>query len=147
MINKKGFLTRDFVIAGIFLMGIIAIMILMVQDISGNYNNQDLLDENFASKYDKLSNVTDNVGTILATTKSGSGLSFRGTFDVTFRAAFIAIQLVFATLGLMQGVFTNFTSDFGIPSAISNVLFIVGFSAITVTLVWVWLSSISRGRI
>ncbi len=147
MINKKGYLTRDFVIAGIFLMGVIAIMILMVQGVADNYNRTDLIDEGFSSNYDQLSNVTDNVGTILETTRSGSGLSFKGAFDVTFGAAFTAIQLVFSTLGLMQNVFINFATDFGVPTAIANILFIVGFSIIAVTLIFVWLSSISRGKI
>ncbi len=147
MMNKKGFLTRDFVIAGVFLMGVIAIFILMIQGIAINYNQPDLIDEGFATNYDKLSNVTDSVGTILETTRSGSGLSFKGAFDVTFGAAFTAIQLVFSTLGLMQNVFINFSSDFGVPSQIAGILFIVGFSVITVTLVYVWLSSISRGKI
>lgn len=147
MMNKKGFLTRDFVIAGIFLMGIIAIMALMVQGVADNYSNTDLVDETFSEKYNQLSNVTDSVSTILDTTRSGSGLSFRGAFDVTFGAAFTAIQLVFATLGLMQNVFINFAVDFGVPTAIANIMFIVGFSIITVTLIFVWLSSISRGKI
>ena len=145
--NKRGYLTRDFVIAGIFLMGIIALMVLMVQGIADSYGRTDLVNEDFSSNYDKLSNVTDSVGTILATTRSGSGLSFKGAFDVTFGAAFTAIQLVFSTLGLMQNVFINFASDFGMPTAVANILFIVGFSIITVTLIFVWLSSISRGKI
>ncbi len=147
MMNKKGsWLTRDFVVAGIFLMGVIAIMILMVQGVAQNYDNEDLVDEGFSANYDKLSNVTDNVATILETTRSGSGLSFRGAFDVTFGAAFTAIQLVFSTLGLMQNVFLNFASDFGFPAAITSILFIVGFSIIAVRLIFVWLSSISRGK-
>ncbi len=109
--------------------------------------DQDLVDEDFSRNYNKLSNVTDNVGTILETTRSGSGLSFKGAFDVTFGAAFTAIQLVFSTLGLMQDVFINFASDFSIPSEIANIMFIIGFSAIAVTLIFVWLSSISRGKI
>jgi len=147
MMNKKGYLTRDFVIAGLFLMGVIAIMILMVQGVAENYDRTDLIDEGFSENYDQLANVTDNVEVILETTRSGSGLSFRGAFDVTFGAAFTAIQLVFSTLGLMQNVFINFAFDFGIPTAVSNILFIVGFSIIAVTLIFVWLSSISRGRI
>lgn len=147
MIRKKGFLTRDFVISGIFLMGIIAIMVLMFQGIAINYGRSDLIDNGFNEKYNKLSNITSNVQTMLETTRSGSGLSFKGAFDVTFGAAFTAIQLVFSTLGLLQKLFINFASDFGIPSAVSNIVFIVGFSSIAVTLIYVWLSSISRGKI
>lgn len=128
-------------------MGVIALMILMVQDIATNYNSADLIDEGFAEKYDKLENITENINTIRETTLSGEGLSFRGVFDVTFGAAFTAIQLVFATFGLIQNVFANFASDFGVPTAVSNILFIVVFASITVTLIFVWLSSISRGKI
>ena len=145
--NKKGFLTRDFVISGIFLMGVVAVMILMVQGVAQNYNRTDLIDPSFEANYEKLGNVTKSVDVILNTTRSGSGLSFRGAFDVTFGAAFTAIQLVFSTLGLMQNVFINFAGDFGIPSQVANILFIVGFSILTVTLIFVWLSSISRGKI
>lgn len=147
MMNKKGFLTRDFVIAGILMMGVIAIMILMVQGVADNYGRSDLVDEEFSQNYDKLTNITNSVDTILETTRSGSGLSFRGAFDVTFGAAFTAIQLVFSGLGLLQDVFINFAVDFGVPTAVANIMFIVGFSAITVTLIFVWLSSISRGKI
>jgi len=146
MMNKKGFLTRDFIIAGIFLMGVLAIMVLMVQSVSTNYNNSNLVDSSFSDKYNKLNNITSSVSTILNTTRSGSGLSFIGAFDVTFGAAFTAIQLVFGILTLMQNVFINFALDFGIPSQVGGIMFIIGFSAITVTLIYVWLSSISRGR-
>ncbi len=144
--NKKGFLTRDFVIASIVLMGVIALFIVMVQGFADNYGRQDLVDEDFSATYNRLNNVTSGVSVILETTRSGTGLSFRGAFDVAFGAAFTAIQLVFSTLGLMQNVFINFAADFGIPVAISNILFIVGFSVITTVLIFVWLSSISRGK-
>lgn len=148
MMNKKAFLTRDFLIAGVLMLGVISLMILAVQDVAINYDRQDIIDEDFAANYAQLDNITESVAVILDTTRnSGSGLSFKGAFDVTFGAAFTAIQLVFSTLGLLQNIFINFAVDFGIPTAVSNILFIVGFSSITVTLIFIWLSSISRGKI
>jgi hypothetical protein len=146
-INKKGFLTRDFVIAGIFSMGIIAIMILMVQGVADNYDNPDLVDPDFSKNYDKLENITSDVEVMLNTTRSGSGLSFRGAFDVTFGAAFTAIQLVFGILGLMGGIVENLVVDFDLEREPVILLLIVGTSIIAVTLIFVWLSSISRGKI
>lgn len=147
MIRKKGFLTRDFVIAGIFLMGTIALMILMVQGIATNYNRDDLIDENFAKNYDKLNNVTSPVTVLLDQVNSPEGLSFKGTFDVAFGAAFVGISLIFGTLQLFSSIFVNVLVDFGIPAAVGNVLFIVGFTSLAVTLIYVWLSSISRGKL
>lgn len=147
MMNKKGYLTRDFVIAGIFLMGIIALMVLMIQGVSTNYNNPDLVDSSFSGKYDQLNNITNDVTTMLNTTRSGSGLSFTGAFDVTFGAAFTAIQLVFGILGLLGNVLGNVITDFGLEQAPVAILLIVLTSVIGVTLIFVWLSSISRGKI
>ena len=147
MMNRKGYLTRDFVIAGIFLMGVIALMILMVQGLADNYDRQDLVDETFSGKYNQLENITDDVKTMFDTTRSGSGLSFRGAFDVTFGAAFTVIQLIFGIIGLLSNTFANVLSDFGVPLAVGNLLFVIVFATITVKLVTIWLSSISRGKI
>lgn len=147
MMNKKGFLTRDFVIAGIFLMGIIALMVLMVQDIATNYDNADLVDPTFKEKYDQLGNVTQPVEILLAETISGEGLSFQGAFDVTFGAAFVAINLIFGTLSLLSNVFQNLLTDFGIPKDVATILLTLGFVIVGATLIFVWLSSISRGKL
>lgn len=148
MMNKKGYLTRDFIIAGIFLMGVIAIMVLMVQDLAINYDREDLVDENFKEQYDKLEDVTGPVKTLLAEVSSPEGLSFKGVFDVAFGAAFVGITLIFGIISLFGSVFTNVIIDFTfINSEIGAIAFTIGLSAITVTLIFVWLSSISRGRI
>jgi len=147
MINKKGYLTRDFVIAGIFLMGIISLMILMIQGIAVNYDNADLIDKQFADKYNALENVTSPVSTLLKQTTSGGGLSFKGAFDVAFGAAFVAINLIFGTVSLFSNVFVNVLTDFDVPKQIAGIIFIIGFTVVTATLIFVWLSSISRGKL
>ena len=122
-------------------------MVLMVQGIADSYGNEDLVDESFSDKYDQLNNVTEPVKTLLDETTSGGGLSFKGAFDVTFGAAFVAINLIFGTVQLFSNVFVNVLADFGVPQAVGNILFILGFTAVATTLIFVWLSSISRGRI
>lgn len=145
-INKRGYLTRDFVQAGLLLTGVVAIMVLMVAGIAAEYDNTTIVDPSFSENYDKLSDITDNVEIIRETTTSGEGLSFRGAFDVAFGAAFTGIQLVFSTLTLLGSVVSNFSQDFGVPKAVADLLFTIGLSIITVVLIFVWLSSISRGR-
>lgn len=145
-INKKGYLTRDFVQAGLLLTGIVALFVIMIGGIAAEYDNTDIVSEDFAKHYDKLSDITDNVEVIRETTTSGEGLSFRGAFDVAFGAAFTGIQLVFSTLTLLGSVVSNFSQDFGVPKAVADLLFTIGLSIITVVLIFVWLSSISRGR-
>ena len=147
MMNKKGYLTRDFVIAGIFLMGVIALMVLMVQGVADNYDRQELIDGSFSEKYDQLESITDDVTTMLDTTRSGNGLSFQGAFDVTFGAAFTVIQLVFGILGLLGSVLGNVIVDFGLEERPVAVLLIIITSVLGVTLIFTWLSSISRGKL
>ena len=109
--------------------------------------DEDLLNEDFAAHYDKFTNVTDGVETIKDTTASGEGLSFRGLFDVTFGAAFTAIQLVFCSLGLFGSMSVDVIADFTFLDRTVVSLFFTGvFTIITISLVWVWLSSIARGK-
>ncbi|MCH7525409.1 MAG: hypothetical protein IIC74_10545, partial [Bacteroidetes bacterium] len=94
-----------------------------------------------------LGNFTEPVRILLDETTSGGGLSFKGAFDVAFGAAFVAINLIFGTLTLFSNVFQNVLLDFGVPLAVGNIMFIVGFVTVAVALIFTWLSSISRGKL
>lgn len=148
MIKKRGFLTRHFVVAAIIFGGIIALYVLFVGGTAAENDRDDLVSDSFAIHYDQLTNVTDDVESIRETTLSGEGLSFRGLFDVTFGAAFTAIQLVFSSLALFGDMTANVIADFTFLDARAvKIFFTVATSVVTTILIFVWLSSISRGKI
>ncbi len=145
--QKKAFLTRNFVMAAVLFSGIFALYVLAIFGIADAYGNTDIINQDIISSYDTLVETTDKVELARATTATGEGLGFRGTFDVAFAATFTVIQLVFSTLDLYGVISGSFAGDFGIPTQVAAVFFTVLLSLLTIQIVWNWLSSISRGKI
>jgi len=144
---KKPFLTRDFVIAGILFSGLIALFVLAIAGIQDEYDSTLLTNEEFASKYDKLTEQTEKIETARSAAAAGEGLSFVGTFDVAFQSTFTVIQMVFSTLNLFGDMTGSFAEDFGFDPTVTRIVFIIGLSILATIITFIWISSISRGRL
>jgi len=147
MISKKPFLTRDFVIAGILFSGLIALWVLAIAGIQDEYDSNLLTNEDFANKYDKLTEQTEKIETSRKAAAAGEGLSFIGTFDVAFQSTFTVIQMVFSTLNLFGEMTGSFAEDFGFDPTVTRITFLIGLAILTTIIVFIWISSISRGKI
>lgn len=147
MINKKPFLTRNFVIAGVLFSGIIALFVLAVAGISDEYDSVLLTNEDFGETYNKLVEQTERIETARAAAATGDGLSFIGTFDVAFQATFTVIQMVFQTLDLFGDITGSFATDFGVDPTVTRITFLIALAILTTLIVFNWISSISRGKI
>ena len=147
MINKKPFLTRNFVIAGVLFSGIIALFVLAVAGISDEYDSVLLTNEDFGETYNKLVEQTERIETARAASATGDGLSFIGTFDVAFQATFTVIQMVFQTLDLFGDITGSFATDFGVDPTVTRITFLIALAILTTLIVFNWISSISRGKI
>lgn len=148
--DKRGWVTRDFVIAGLLFTGIIAMFVLFIAGMSAEYNQPDLVSSSFSSNYNKLEEISNKVEVMRATTATGEGLSLIGAFDIAFTATFTVIQLVFSTLALAGSLPFNIVKDFDLPfinDLVTNTFFILGLAIITTTIIFVWISSVSRGKI
>lgn len=145
--NKKPFLTRDFVIAGLLFSGLIALYVLAIAGIQSEYDSDLLTNEDFAGKYDKLTEQTERIETARKAAAAGEGLSFIGTFDVAFQSTFTVIQMVFSTLNLFGDMTGSFAEDFGFDPTVTTTVFIIALSILTTIIVFIWISSISRGKI
>ena len=145
---KKGYIIRDFVIAGLLFTGIISMFVLFLAGMSAEYNQPDLVSSSFSSNYDKLGEISDKVEIMRSTSAAGEGLSLVGAFDIAFTATFTVIQLVFSTLALAGSLPAKIIVDFTfIDSAVAANFFVLGLAVITTTIVFVWVSSVSRGKL
>lgn len=149
MMNKKGFTTKDFLIAGILFSGIIALMVLAVADFQGNYPDKGpIIDPEFSANYDKLSEQLESIDTIRQTATSGEGLTFRGTFDVTFGSFFTLMALTLDTLDLLGTMYLNIPEDFEfIDRGPLSLLFIIGLSIITVIILLLLINAVGRNKV
>ena len=145
---KKGWVTRDFVIATLLFTGVIAMFVLFIGGLSAEYNQPDLVSSSFSSNYDKLGVISDKVEVMRSTTAAGEGLSLIGAFDIAFTATFTVIQLVFSTLALAGSLPAKIIIDFTfIDSIVAANLFVLGLAVITTSIIFIWVSSVARGKL
>ncbi|MHA1201367.1 MAG: hypothetical protein ACTSQ4_02445 [Candidatus Heimdallarchaeaceae archaeon] len=145
--GKKGLLTRDFIIAYVLFSGVVALFVLAIAGISQEYDTNILTSEDFQENYNKLTESTGGIETARKAASDTGGLSFIGTFDVAFQSTFTFIQMIFSTLDLLGDVTGNFAADFGLDSNVVSIAFQIGLSILTIIIVSIWISSISRGRL
>ncbi len=145
---KKGFLTRDVIIAAMLFSTIVALFILGIAGISDEYDTDIIINEDFSEKYDRLQDLSGKVEIGRNASSSATKLKFLGSFDVVFQSTFTVIQTIFSSLGLIGDVTEEFKSDtFGFDLGVVNIVFISALAILTVVIVFVWISSIARGRI
>lgn len=146
--QKKGFLLRDFVIVGIIFGIVIALYIIMVASMSTNYNNTDIISSDFANHYSKLQSNLNALDTSYSATKGSSGLNLVGTFNVAFNSVFTVIVMVWDGIMIYTGMASNISGDFSFIDQSTVIVFLSGLIAcITAYLIFVWLSSVTRGKI
>ena len=146
--QKKGFLLRDFVVVGIIAGMIIAFYIIQVASIAQNYDNTEIIDSNFASHYSKLQTNLETLDTSYDAVKGGSGLNLIGTFNVVFNSVFTVIVMVWDGVMIYTGMGQNIANDFTFFDRSTVLVFFSGIIAIVTTyLIFIWLSSVSRGKI
>lgn len=144
--NKKGFLTRDFIVAGVLFSGMIALWVLAIGGIQDEYDSNLLTDDNFADTYDRLTEQTSNIETAREAASAGGGLSFLGTFDVAFQSTFTVFQMIYSSLDLLGDMSSTFAEDFGLDPSVTKTLFLIALPILTGLIVWALMSSISRGK-
>ena len=149
MMNKKGFQTRDFLIAGLLFTVVIIFFVIGIADMQGNYpNNQNIVSESFAENYNKLTEQTSSLALMKNTSLSGEGLTFRGAFDVTFGSFFTIMQLTFSTLDLFSSMYSNITTDFPfIDSFVLNQAMIIGLAIITIIIIFALINAVGRNKV
>ena len=144
--NKKGWVARDFVIAMLLFSGGIALFVLMVGSMANDYDNTNVIDANFSAKFDKFSEDTERSGEMWSAATSEGGLSLVGTADLLFFSTFRVISLVFSSVVAAGTQLAGFGEFFGIPSAVSGIFMVLMFSILTVSIVFIIISSIRSGR-
>lgn len=146
--NKKAWLLRDFVIVGILFGVIIALYIILVASTASNYNNTDIINENFTNHYNKLQDNLDQLDTSYESVKGKGGLNLIGAFNVAFNSVFTVIVMVWDGIMIYTGMTQNIASDFTFLDKTVVYTLLTGIIAmITAYLIFVWLSSVSRGKI
>lgn len=144
--NKKGWTSKDFLVAMLIFSAGIALFMLMVGSLANDYGNTDIVNDEFSNKFDKFSEDTSRAGEMWDAATAEGGLSLIGTTELIFFSTFKVISLIFnAVVGAGQQL-AGFGEFFGIPSAVTSIFLVLIFTILTVFIVITILSSIRSGR-
>lgn len=146
--QKKGFLIRDFVVVGILFGLIVGLYILQVASLADNYNNTEIVSESFATHYSNLQSNLDKLDTSYRAVKGSGGLNLYGTFNIAFNSVFTVIAMVWDSVNIYTSMGASLTSDFTfLDSTVTNLVIQAVIAIIVVYLIFIWVSSVSRGKI
>lgn len=144
--NKKGWVARDFIIAVLLFSGCLAIYVLMIGSAANDYDNQNIVDPEFSAKFDRFANDTARAGEMWDAATSEGGLSLVGTADLLFFSTFRVISLVFSSVVAAGQQLAGFGEFFGVPSEVTAIFMVLIFSVLTVSIVFIIISSVRSGR-
>jgi hypothetical protein len=153
IIQKKGWLIRDFVIAGILFGLVLALFVIAIADTSNNYSNipgvnHNVVSPTFANHYSQFDSIINKANSMNSAVNSPSGLSLVGAFDVVFNSVFTVIKLVGDTILIFTGLSKFIPQDFNFIAAQPAIIFLQALlGIITVYILFVWISSVSRGKL
>ncbi len=124
--------------------GIIALIVIMVGALADNYDNTDVVSEEFADSFDNYEETTQYAGDMFDSASGEGGISTVGTFDILFKSTFAVISLVFTSVENFGGQMLSFVGFFDIPTEVGFVFFGILGALITVMIVFIIISSVSR---
>lgn len=146
--RTKKFLIRDIVIAIVFGMTVISLFVLIAQTMFLNHSRTDLINPTFAQHYNQLNSLTSNVNNAAASVTSPTGTSFLGQFDVVLGSFYSVISLGFQSYQIIFGSMANIISDFTfLDATVVQILFTALISALLISILFIVISSVTRGRI
>jgi hypothetical protein len=145
---KHSFLLRDVVLSSLIAFGVIALLVIGIGAMAVNYDRPDLVSSSFSNNYNKLNALLGDVETTRTATTSTQGLSFIGTFNVAFNSIFTVFKLVLSSLDIFGSMTASVISDYTfLDAGVIKILLAVLVSALLVSVIFIWLSSVTRGRI
>lgn len=143
--NKKGqFLARDWVMSAILFSGVIALLVLALGDMVDTYGTENVTDSAFQTTFDKFQDNTDIAQEMWNRSSGEDGLSTIGTFDILFKSTFSVISLVFSSVTLAGTQVFGFVEYFGIPKEVGFIFGTIILSILSVIIVFIVISSVSR---
>jgi len=143
-------LARDWIIILILFGLTTGVGFMIVADIASvesGYGVENMTDESYRERYDTLTDTTEDIYLMQNATSSEEGLSVVSTYTTMFKSTFSVIGLVFGSFDVARLTMNNLAQDIGMDSNLANLFFGAILTIIISIIIFVILSSITKGRI
>jgi len=145
-LNKRAWVARDFIIAMLIFSGGIALFVVMVGSIANDYDNPNIINTEFSNQFDKFEEENARSQEMWNATTGEGGLSLVGTADLLFFSTFRVISLVFNSVSAAWNQLASFGTFFRIPRAVSYIFMTLIFGILTVSIIFIIISSVRSGK-
>jgi hypothetical protein len=149
-LNNKGMLARDYLIMLVIFSLFTGIAALIVADLSSEgsgYNVTGIVDEDFEDTYNRINELEGTIGQMGNATKSKEGLGILGGVAEGFFGATISvIELTFSSFSIVRETLVAMMYSFGIPPIIANLAFSAIMMILTIIIVFVVVSSLTKTK-
>lgn len=143
-------LARDWIIMLVLFGLVTGVGYLIVQDMASSesgYDVSDMTDENYKARYDTLTESSTSIYEMQNASRSKEGLTIFSTFTTMFKSTFTIIGIVFGSFEMATTTMHNFGEDLGLDASLANLLFGAVLVIVISILVFVVVSSVSKGRL
>lgn len=141
--DKRGIELRFWVVSLILFSGIFALLVVAFHDAASGYGFEDT-NPNIESRYNQLEDQQSLVENLKDTTGGEEGLQILNTLGTVFTGTIGVLNLVLASITFIPNVFSNFANDFGIPTQVVNIFFIIASLIATTLIIFAILNAIRR---
>ena len=118
-----------------------------IASVESGYGVENMTDESYRERYDTLTDTTEDIYLMQNATSSEEGLSVVSTYTTMFKSTFSVIGLVFGSFDVARLTMKNLAQDIGMDSNLANLFFGAILTIIISIIIFVILSSITKGRI
>lgn len=139
---------KDYVVGLIIFSALIALGFIMIQSLAIDYGNENIIDNSFNEHYNKFTETTQTAAEMFNKTSSKEGLGIIGTAEILLSSTFSVISLIFSSFTSLGSQVGHLAGDFGVPSQVASIIFVLFLSVITVGIVFIIINAVNKsGRL
>jgi len=144
--NKKAFSTMNFVVAMLIFSGVLALFILSVGSLANEYENTNVVNEEFAEKFDTFQQDKFRSEEMWNASTSDEGMTLIGSVEVLFYGTFQVISLIFSSVLEAGAQLFSLGGYFNIPWEVSAIFFGLIATTLSIIIIFQILSFVKGGR-
>jgi len=143
--NKKAETnTMSWIISIILLSGVIALLVLLPQTLSNNYNVDGITSDEFSNNFNTFDENTQTAQNMWESVNNDEGLSTIGSLELLFSSTVGIIKLILSSVITTTTQMFSFTEYFGVPSQVGFIFFTILLSILSVFIVFKIINSLNR---
>ncbi|MFO7969945.1 MAG: hypothetical protein R6U15_07560 [Candidatus Izemoplasmatales bacterium] len=145
--DKKAWVLRDYVIVTLIFSAIIALGYSMIISQAVEYDQTEIVNDNFNSSFNKFSERSAEVNEMLDEVDSEGGFQLLEAAELIFKSTFSIFGIIFQSLDDLRSQIADFGTVFGIPTEITSIALGLLLFVVISSIVFIIITSTSKSKL